>query len=142
MRPYTKLTMQARTATTAATGHQPSAKHIAKRTTSKTMEALAFLKSTACWACFVTLAIIALSGCTHHGYRQSFQSVTVPANVTLPPNVTITASEPAAAISDTDCATDFADVFPADSIFDDRLLADWGDKDDGCDPWPQNDREF
>jgi hypothetical protein len=90
----------------------------------------------------LTLAIIALSGCTHHGYQQSFQGVTVPANVTLPPNVTITASEPAPAIPDTLCATDFADVFPADSIFDDRLLADWGDKDDACDPWPQNDREF
>jgi hypothetical protein len=51
-------------------------------------------------------------------------------------------TEPAAAITVTDCETDFADVLPADNRFDDRPIEDWGDKDDGCDPWPQNEREF
>jgi hypothetical protein len=89
----------------------------------------------------ITLAIIALSGCTHHGYRQSFAPQVISAG-TITSGTIGPQTEPAAAITDTNCATDFADVFPADSIFDDRLLADWGDKDDACDPWPQNDREF
>lgn len=43
------------------------------------------------------------------------------------------------AITQTDCATDFADLLPSDNRFDDRLIADWGDRDKACDFWPQSD---
>jgi hypothetical protein len=90
----------------------------------------------------LTLAIIALSGCIRiQPYSQGFAPQVVTSG-TITSGTIGPQTEPAAAIPDTLCADDFADVFPADSIFDDRLLADWGDKDDACDPWPQNDREF
>lgn len=70
------------------------------------------------------------------------QAVTIGFPVTLT-NATITAPEtPAAAINDTACATDFSDLIPTDNRFDDRLIADWGDLDDGCDFYPQNENTF
>lgn len=73
-------------------------------------------------------------------YLLAPQNLTLDFPATLT-NVSIVEGVPATpAITDTDCATDFADVLPTDNRFDDRPIADWGDLDDGCDPFPQNER--
>lgn len=91
----------------------------------------------------LTLAIIALSGCIRIQPHSHFLPQTTLSGVTLGGSgLSSNASSPAAAINDTNCSADFPGLIPTDNRFDDRVIADWGDLDNGCDFYPQNENDF